>query len=112
MLAGTALSGCAVPGTPAERLASDLAVCRRHAAEGPGGPSPFVGGRAGNGGTLNRQNAFGLVTLAASAAERINQWQSVFRDCLEQRGYILPRETNRPVDPDAVGGDSAPVIPA
>ena len=100
VLAGTAFCGCVAPVTPAERLAADVANCRRHAIQGPGGPSSVVGDRAVRGGVLNRNNGWDLQTPENAESQR----EAIYRECLENRGYALPRGGERPVDPDTIGG--------
>jgi hypothetical protein len=97
LLAGIVLCGCATPKTPDERLAADIAVCQRHAAEGPGGPSGAVGER--NSGTLNPANVQKLSHLRPSQSLR----EGVYWDCLQQRGYSVRRDNHRLVHPDAIG---------
>lgn len=108
ILAGTALCGCAATVTPAQKLTSDLAVCRRHAIQGPGGPSSLVGDRSLRNATLNRNTVSNLSSPSVTESER----ESVYRECLETRGHSLPRGNDRPADPDTIGGagyDGVPV---
>lgn len=94
-----ALGGCAVP-QGAERMAWDAANCRRHALEGPGGPSQQVSSSLGVS-TPNRNSRRGNTaaapagTLLASrdhdpALQTAMTMQSAYWDCMRVRGYPMP----------------------
>src|SRR5690349_19547133 len=91
-LAAAALGGCALP---YNQVADDMAVCRRHAEQGPGGPSPMVG-----------SGSFASFMIAhRGPAQRVSVKEAVYLDCMRVRGYGMP-ETQEPVDPQRVGTQS------
>lgn len=108
LLAGLLLCGCAAQ-TPAERMASDIADCRRHAAEGPGGPSPVVASSllGGNVRTSNARTRSSLQESLEATAQHVSQREIIYRNCLQVRGYAMPRD-DIPLNPDTVGGIQAP----
>jgi len=103
LLAGLLLCGCAVR-TPAERMAGDIADCRRHAAEGPGGPSSVVGDTplAGNVRNSLARTRTGLQQSLTATGPHVSQREIIYRSCLQDRGYAMPHN-DIPLDPDTVG---------
>ena len=94
VLAAAALAGCALP---YNQVADDMAVCRRHAEQGPGGPSEMVG-----------SGSFASLMVSHTATgKRITLKEAVYLDCLRVRGYGMPG-TQEPVDPQRVGTQSPP----
>ena len=104
-----ALSGCAAPES-ADRVAWDAANCRRHAMEGPGGPSQQVSSSLGVSTPNRNSRRSNTVALAASAllAGRdpamlaASARESVYWDCMRVRGHSVTAP-GRPLDPERIG---------
>jgi hypothetical protein len=98
LLAGMVLCGCSVAQSPSERLAADVAVCQRHAKEGPGGPSAMVGGRNYVSPRLNRAGLWEMPNTGSTVSP-----ETVYRECLELRGHPVSSNRLVPVNPNAIG---------
>jgi len=110
LLAGllVTLGGCAVPQGP-ERLAADVANCRRHAEQGPGGPSRMVSNGLGLM-PASRRRATIAVTAVLTQRDRdvdrelaaFSSKEAVYWDCMRVRGYSISMP-GRPLVPERIG---------
>jgi hypothetical protein len=105
------LGGCAEP-QGADRVAWDAANCRRHALEGPGGPSQVVGSSFGSSSPARSSRRNNTAAGAASAMlsprdrdpalQTASAKESVYWDCMRVRGHAITAP-GRPLDPDRIG---------